>query len=132
MDRSEGLFDLREGDALRKRDPLFNNLGFADQNIEVSVVKFPGSFGWDDDEVVQGLKTGYYSSFEGIVEGWRHSGEDGGGQLLRKSVSTHAGSVAVVGRGRVRKTDAYLSIRLCGWGIHRQLDDLCGWLLQVW
>jgi hypothetical protein len=69
MDGSEGLFDLREGDTLGQRDPLFNSLGLADQDIEVSVVEFPGSFGWDGGEVVQNLETGYDSSFEGVVEG---------------------------------------------------------------
>ena len=104
MDRSKSLFDLREGDALRQRDTIFDVLRLTDHDIQISIIELPGSFGWDGDEVVQSLEMRHDSSFEGIVEGRRHSGEDCGRQPFRECVSTHVERVAG-GKGLWREKD---------------------------
>jgi len=104
VDRSKSVLDLREGDALRQRDVLLDVPRLTDHDIQVSVIELPGSFGWDGDEVVQSLETRHDSSFEGIVEGRRHSGEHCGRQTFRECVSTHVESVAG-GKGLWREKD---------------------------
>lgn len=94
MHRSESLFDLFQSDTLGPGDSLLDILGMTDGNVEIPVVEFPRGFWWHDDEVVQGLKTGYQSGFKRVVEGWRHPGEYCGGQLFREGVSTHVRGVA--------------------------------------
>ena len=49
MGRSEGLLDLREGDALRQRDALPDVLRLADQDIQISMIDLPRSFRRDGD-----------------------------------------------------------------------------------
>ena len=94
------------------------------------MIEFSGSFGWDGDEVVQSLETGYDSGFKGIVEGWRHPGEHGGGQSFREGVSTHVGSVAGVGGRRLTESQHALSIQL-GCVADRPLP-LYGRPLRLW
>jgi len=52
MHRSKGLLDLCEGDALRERNALLDILRLTYHDIKIPVIKFPGSFRWDGDEVV--------------------------------------------------------------------------------
>ena len=113
MDRSKSVLDLREGDALRQRDAVLNVLWLADHDIQVSIIEFPGSFGWDGDKVVQSLETRHDSSFEGILEGRRHSGEQCGRQMFRGRVSTHVESVAggrVCGERRMMEGESHWAV----------------------
>jgi hypothetical protein len=52
--RSKGLLDLREGDTRRQRNALLDPLRLThhDVQISISVIEFPGSFGWYEDEDV--------------------------------------------------------------------------------
>ena len=66
--------------------------------------------------MVESLETGYDSGLEGIVEGWRHPGEDGGGESFGECVSTHLGSVAGFRRRGMTESQHRLDplrIRLC-------------------